>query len=411
MKIKESVLRNLIQESIKKVIIKEDKRGNKLTKLLIKKLYEVAQEYNGRYQDDDWRNVHSMFNQMKEIGGIADFYVNDGRYRKYGKEFGEMAKVYKINILTEFDTVINGTVNCHLCGTVENPYAAYDISVSFYQYEDEKPILETKILKENSTYTMSDWSRDGSLRLKVGQYIDDEVYEELLNSVPPTTHKATLFQPGEAYDMSDEYIDLYLTFVNDGGWKYVGLCPKGSTKQMSPMTYGSRKNEDVIKEGKRGLNSTKLYQIANEHGGLSPRHGYNFKRFNELTDNDVIGVVDNSELNRYKDASYKARQEWAISKGFNVNKGDDVTFIPMNDWTWVAVIVRGDMLPDREWSETPYGKKMIERNRNKSQDGARNYIWTDANTNKEKGLVGWSKRANEFARMKYNNEISHSDRK
>ena len=164
-----------------------------------------------------------------------------------------------------------------------------------------------------------------------------------------------------------------------------------------------------INESKRGLNSKKLYQIAKEHGGLSPRHGYNFKRFNELTDNDVIGVVDNAELNRYKEASYKVRQEWAISKGFTVNKGDDVTFIPMNDWTWVAVIVRGDMLPDREWAETPYGKKRIERNRNKTHDGAKNYVWSDSNTDKEKGLIGWSKRANEFNRMKFNNEINENN--
>lgn len=162
-----------------------------------------------------------------------------------------------------------------------------------------------------------------------------------------------------------------------------------------------------IYESKRGLNSKKLYQIAKEHGGLRPRHGYSFKRFNELTDDDVIGVVDNAVLSSYQEASYKTRQEWAINKGFNVNKGDDVTFIPMNDWTWVAVIVRGDMLPDREWAETPYGKKRIERNKNKSQDGARNYIWSDANTDKEKGLVGWSRRANEFARMKYNNETTN----
>lgn len=161
-----------------------------------------------------------------------------------------------------------------------------------------------------------------------------------------------------------------------------------------------------INESKRGLNSIKLYQIAKEHGGLSPRYGYNFKRFNELTDNDVIGIVDSAELNRYKEASYKVRQEWAINRGFEVNRGDDVVFIPMNDWTWVAVIVRGDMLPDKEWSETPYGKKRIERNKNKTHDGAKNYVWSDSNTDKEKGLIGWSKRANEFNRMKFNNEIN-----
>ena len=250
-------------------------------------------------------------------------------------------------------------------------------------------------------YTKENWAQDGTLKIKVGQYVADDVVEELRDSVPPTTYKASCFQPGEAYTHSADYVELYMTFVIDNGmWKYIGLCPKGSNQPQPEMDYN-------LNESKRGLNSKKLYQIANEHGGLSPRHGYNFKRFNELTDNDVIGIVDEVELNRYKEASYKTRQEWAISKGFDVNKGDDVTFIPMNDWTWVAVIVRGDMLPDREWAETSYGKKRIERNKNKSQDGARNYIWSDANADKEKGLVGWSKRANEFARMKFNNEIAN----
>ena len=250
-------------------------------------------------------------------------------------------------------------------------------------------------------YTKENWAQDGTLKVKVGQYVADDVIEELRDSVPPATYKSSCFQPGEAYSHSVDYVELYMTFVIDNGmWKYIGLCPKGSIHPQPEMDYN-------LNESKRGLNSKKLYQIANEHGGLSPRHGYNFKRFNELTDNDVIGIVDEVELNRYKEASYKTRQEWAISKGFDVNRGDDVTFIPMNDWTWVAVIVRGDMLPDREWAETPYGKKRIERNRNKERDGARHYVWSDTNTKKENGLVGWSSRANKFARMKYNNEIAN----
>ncbi len=414
MKIKESVLRGLIQESIKKVTIKEGRESTKLTNRLIDMLYKVAQKYKSKYHDDDWSNVHAMLDEMRQIKGIADFFVADGRYRKHGEEFGEMTKVYKVNILTDFNTVINGTVNCHLCGTIDNPWSAYDISVSFYRMNENAEILESisKTLKENvnEVYTMQDWNRDGSLKLTVGQYIDDEVYEELLNSVPPTTHKSTLFQPGEAYDMSEDYIELYMTFINDGQWKYVGLCPQGSTKQLPRIDYSQFNESVTINESKRGLNSSKLYQIAKEHQGLRPRHGYSFKRFNELTDEDVIGVVDETELNRYRDSSWKVRQEWAMSKGFNVNKGDDVTFIPMNDWTWVAVIVRGDLLPDKEWGETSYGKKRIERNKNKTQNGTKNYVWSDSNTDKEKGLLGWSKRANEFARMKFNNDVRNSEK-
>ena len=120
-------------------------------------------------------------------------------------------------------------------------------------------------------YTKENWAQDGTLKVKVGQYVADDVVEELRDSVPPTTYKASCFQPGEAYTHSADYVELYMTFVIDNGmWKYIGLCPKGSNQPQPEMDYN-------LNESKRGLNSKKLYQIANEHGGLSPRHGYNFK--------------------------------------------------------------------------------------------------------------------------------------
>ena len=90
----------------------------------------------------------------------------------------------------------------------------------------------------NNIYTSEDWTKDGSLKVKVGQYVADDVIEELLNSVPPTTYKATCFQPGEAYSHSEEYIPLYMTFITENGmWKYIGLCPKGSTKVLPEYDY------------------------------------------------------------------------------------------------------------------------------------------------------------------------------
>ena len=164
-----------------------------------------------------------------------------------------------------------------------------------------------------------------------------------------------------------------------------------------------------INESKRGLNSKKIYQLAKEHGGLRPRHGYFFRRFNELTDDDVIGLIEKPELNRYENASWKIKKEWAEQKGYNVNIGDSVEFIPMADWSWVGVIVRGDLLPDKEWKETPYGKKITDRSLNKVNDGSRHYVWSDTDTHGVEGLRGFSKKAHEFAIKKYNNEINENN--
>ena len=363
MKIKESILRGLIQESIKNVIIKEGRESTKLTNMLIKKLYKVAQNYKNKYHDDDWSNVHAMLDEMRQLEGVADLFVGDGRYRKHGEEFGEMTKVYKVNILTDFNTIINGNVNCHLCGTIDNPWSAYDISVSFYRgYGDKEiqesisktlnedirsavtnlfsksdlvpnptkqiqnvningknvmaivfdrkwmdddfqkrindfllknPSLEIATIDDNHAviinkdakegeplrinesvddenfgekpfYTMDDWRVDGSLKPEVGDYVEDEVVEELANSVPPTTYSRGIFQPGEAYDMSEDYTDLYMTFVREErGWKYVGLCPKGSTKQLPRIDY-SQFNESVDKSNLLSELDWRTYASASE---------------------------------------------------------------------------------------------------------------------------------------------------
>ena len=64
-------------------------------------------------------------------------------------------------------------------------------------------------------YTKDNWNRDGYLKIKVGQYVADDVIEELRDSVPPATYKSSCFQPGEAYTLSIDYEDLYMTFIID----------------------------------------------------------------------------------------------------------------------------------------------------------------------------------------------------
>ena len=410
MKINENTLRNLIKESVKKIAIKEGRESTKLTNALIKKLFNIAQNYKHIYHDDDWSNVHAMMDDMSQLDGIEDFNVGGGRYHNFGSGNGDTFKRYIIDIFTTFGTKINGIVNCHLCGTMENPYSAYDISVNFYRADNET-LMGESINNANSIYTIDNWKKDGSLKPVIGQYVSDDVIEELLNSVPPTTYSRGIFQPGEAYTMSEDYTDLYMTFARkNSGWQYIGLCPKGSTRQVPEMRYESINNEP-INEGKRGLNSPKLFQIAKEHGGLKPKHSMYTLRFNEFTDNDVIGVIEGDELGSFKNTSWNQKKEWAEKKGYTVNRGDEVVFIPMSDWTWVAVIERGSLLSDKEWKETPYGQKRIERGLNRVSDGKKNYVWTDTDLEGKHSPKGWSKRAFQFSQKKSDNDLKNSLKK
>lgn len=48
-----------------------------------------------------------------------------------------------------------------------------------------------------NVYTMADWERDKTLSVKVGQFIDMDVFWELCNCVPPHKWEHGIFQVGE----------------------------------------------------------------------------------------------------------------------------------------------------------------------------------------------------------------------
>lgn len=93
---------------------------------------------------------------------------------------------------------------------------------------------------KTKVYTMEQWAKDGSLdkdgsiNIEVGQEVDNEVVQDLINSLPPTFYGKGIFQPGEAFcvDAVNPGSCLYLTFTHDGeagNWIYRGLCLYGHT--------------------------------------------------------------------------------------------------------------------------------------------------------------------------------------
>ena len=77
-------------------------------------------------------------------------------------------------------------------------------------------------------YDMSQWQQDGTLKVQQGQFVEDSVFEDLLNSVPPAYYEGGWFQVGEPYTHDPESgRALYQTFCRLGEkghqWKYIGL--------------------------------------------------------------------------------------------------------------------------------------------------------------------------------------------
>lgn len=245
-------------------------------------------------------------------------------------------------------------------------------------------------------YTKNNWNSDGYLKIKVGQYVADDVIEELRDSVPPATYKSSCFQPGEAYTLSIDYEDLYMTFIRDNGmWKYIGLCPKGSIHPQPEMNYST------LNESKQGLKSMKLFNIIKQHGGFKEKTPSFY--LHDMTDDDVIGEVDYSTLDLMRDMDPIDWSRWAIQKGYNVGRGDRVELLPLKDDTWIAVIERGGNLGNKEYLNSKIGKKLNDRYKNRLNRGDRNYQWSDT------GKWG-SPRAEEFYMRRTQNDIANQRR-
>ena len=79
-------------------------------------------------------------------------------------------------------------------------------------------------------YTKKDWERDGDLRVKIGDMIDQEVFYQLRDCVPPKTLSEWIFQVGEAHDHDEQGNALYTTFKSTyDGWMYCGHCRENET--------------------------------------------------------------------------------------------------------------------------------------------------------------------------------------
>ena len=77
-------------------------------------------------------------------------------------------------------------------------------------------------------YTKETWHREGICLPNVGQFVSDEVVEELAETGSPTTWGCGIFQPEEPFGTSTRTRKpVYLSFVRTGmGWMFVGLLPE-----------------------------------------------------------------------------------------------------------------------------------------------------------------------------------------
>lgn len=72
----------------------------------------------------------------------------------------------------------------------------------------------------------------------VGDLVDNDIVEEIINSVPPVTYCSYCTQAGEAFsfakDSNGVAKDVFITFAvfNDKWWKFKGYCFQGCTENQ-----------------------------------------------------------------------------------------------------------------------------------------------------------------------------------
>lgn len=89
----------------------------------------------GIFRDDDWSNVHKVFDKMRELGLDVEVDVIDGGYHE--NEYGNIvSKEYQWK--TEFENKdgkifkLSGSLTCGFCGSSEKPYDEYDMVFQIY---------------------------------------------------------------------------------------------------------------------------------------------------------------------------------------------------------------------------------------------------------------------------------------
>lgn len=103
------------------------------------------------------------------------------------------------------------------------------------------------------------------------------------------------------------------------------------------ITLSESELHQLIKESvrevlleKRGINSPKLYDIIQQHKGIISNRG--IFDLNNMTDDDIIDVVDWKQLNDYLNVD---------KKEYDLGIADDIDYIPLKDGKYIIAKCRG----------------------------------------------------------------------
>lgn len=177
------------------------------------------------------------------------------------------------------------------------------------------------------------------------------------------------------------------TIFGDFGYDAPGLDigkndPAFDHKNMMDRSWNEIKKKKNKLEESQGLKSKKLFDIFKKYG-RAYKDSSEAMDLHNVTDDDVIGVFTSHDMPEYDEG--KAAMAWANSKGYQMNPNDGLRFIELakqidGDIIYVVVINRNaryDSYPDGKYNGgfKDYSLKQQQRERNRIQDGSKDYQW------------------------------------
>lgn len=126
----------ITEEQVRTIVKESAQEKNKLKR----QIYKIVEPFtHGKYSDENWETIHELIGEIENAGYTVDVSVKDGGYRN--SEGGNTlwphdpcVSYWKEYLLTisSGDCEVNGRIVASFCGTTEDPYKSYDLTVSLW---------------------------------------------------------------------------------------------------------------------------------------------------------------------------------------------------------------------------------------------------------------------------------------
>ncbi|MGL5691378.1 MAG: hypothetical protein ACRDD8_11255 [Bacteroidales bacterium] len=101
----------------------------KTPKAVYNSLLKITNSYlKRRYTDDDWSGIREIINVIKSTGADVSVNVRNGGYSK--SDNGAESKEYILDCIFPNSVTLNLSLVAYACGTMDNPWSTYDVSLN-----------------------------------------------------------------------------------------------------------------------------------------------------------------------------------------------------------------------------------------------------------------------------------------